>query len=71
MNLYPLLKDPLVQYYLSVFIVQIPMVRIFERAGFRPWWVLLLAVPMIGYLLAFAVLTFKRWPVLPKKEKRA
>ena len=36
MNLYPLLKDPLVQYYLSVLIVKIPMVRIFERAGFRP-----------------------------------
>lgn len=53
---------PFAQYYLFVLLVLIPVIRIFERAGFRPYWALLLAVPDAGIILCSAILALKKWP---------
>lgn len=53
-------NDPLIQYYISAVIMLVPVIRILERAGFRPYWALLLGVPMIGYILCAAVLC-RKW----------
>jgi hypothetical protein len=44
-----------------------PAVRILQRAGFSPWWVLLCLIPggpFVGYLL-FA---FLPWPALAERR---
>jgi hypothetical protein len=50
------------QYYVSALIMIWPMMVVFRRAGFRAWWALMLAVPMVGYLLCGGFLTFRSWP---------
>jgi hypothetical protein len=50
------------QYYLFALIVLVPVVQIFDRAGFRPAWAVLLAVPGFGFILCAAVLALKKWP---------
>ena len=39
----------------------VPVVRIFERAGKKPWWGLLLGVPFAGFTLCMAALAFMKW----------
>lgn len=56
-----LLQQPLYQYYIFVICSFIPVARIFERAGFRIYWTLLLSVPMIGFILVLAVLALRPW----------
>jgi hypothetical protein len=53
---------PFAQYYLFVVLALIPAIRIFERAGFRPWWALLLAAPDVGFILCAAALALRKWP---------
>lgn len=48
-----------------------PLARICRRAGFAPWWALLIFVPLIGLLLVTGMLTFRRWPSLPPRPERA
>ena len=48
-----------------------PLMRICRRAGFAPWWALLIFVPLIGLLLVAGMLTFRRWPSLPQRPERA
>lgn len=55
--------DPLARnYYLTMAIVVIPMARIIMRAGFNVLWVLLMAVPGIGFFLCTLVLALRKWP---------
>jgi hypothetical protein len=56
--------DPLVQYYISVALVMAPAVRIFMRAGLKPWIALLLLAPYVGPVLCAACLAFMKWPRL-------
>jgi len=39
-----------------------PAWRIFTRAGFAPATALTVLIPMIGPLIAMAILTFAEWP---------
>lgn len=66
-----ILKQPLWQYYISVALVMAPTVRIFGRAGFKPYPALLLLVPKVGYIFCAAYLVFLKWPRLPVQEKKA
>jgi len=61
-TLMPLLHHPLSQYYVSVMLVMAPAVRIFIRAGLKPWPTLLLLAPYIGYIFCAACLAFMKWP---------
>lgn len=65
MHYLPLLEHPLVQYYLTVILCKIPVMRILERMGLKVWWTLLLAVPMVGFVLVMTVMACKRWPTKP------
>lgn len=62
-------QSSLVQYYVSAVLMFWPMGRIFWRAGFSPFWALLLGVPMAGHVVCAAVLTFRRWPRLNKTKE--
>ncbi len=55
------LNDPLVKYYISAVIALYPMARIFMRAGLRPVYAVLLAVPYIGFILCLAALARLKW----------
>ena len=63
--------DPLYQYYFFVVTVFVPMIRIFDRAGMRPWWTMLLAFPYLGFFTCLGVLTLRRWPVLERGGQNA
>ena len=39
-----------------------PLMRIFRRAGFAPWWALLIFLPVVGLVLVLGILTVRRWP---------
>jgi len=47
-----------------------PLARICRRAGFAPGWAFLVFVPVVGLLLVWGMLTFRRWPVLPPRASR-
>lgn len=63
---YGFLHNLLYQYYFFVVTVFVPVIRIFERAGMRPWWTLVLAVPYLGFFLCLGVLALRRWPALKR-----
>ena len=51
-----------------------PLMRIFRRAGFAPWWALLIFVPVVGYVGVLGLLTLRRWPArkdLPTPQRKA
>ena len=56
-----LLQQPIGQYHAFVMLSFVPVARIFERAGFRPYWAMLLAVPMVGLIIVFATLALRKW----------
>jgi len=43
-----------------------PAVRIIQRAGFSPWWVLICLVPG-GPFVGFLLLAFVPWPALEER----
>lgn len=53
---------PLIKYYLFTLIIAVPVIRVLQRAGFKPYWALLLGVPDVGLILCTAVLALKKWP---------
>lgn len=68
-DLQSLMNQPLWGYYVSVMLVMAPVVRIFMRAGFRPYWALMLLIPWAGYIGCAAVLALFRWPVAASQEE--
>ena len=45
-----------------------PMWRTMLRAGFAPYWSLLVFVPVLGLPLTLAVLALRRWPALSPRD---
>lgn len=56
-----ILKDPVVQYYLTALVAAVPVARTFRRAGLNPLFTLLLAAPLTGFILCMGVLAFRTW----------
>lgn len=50
------------QYYISSALIAIPVTRILMRAGFKPFWALLLLIPDIGFILCTVLLALRKWP---------
>lgn len=69
MSLQSFMDQPLWGYYVSVMLVMAPVVRIFMRAGFKPYWALMLLVPWAGYIGCAAALALFGWPVKDSGEK--
>ena len=54
--------DPVLrQYYISAVLIVVPVTRILIRAGFKPYWVVLLAVPEAGLALCAVLLAHRKW----------
>jgi len=53
--------NPLFVYYASALLMAVPLARIFMRAGFKPYWVVLLGVPDAGLILCLAALALGKW----------
>ena len=53
--------NPAVMYYTSALLMAVPMARIFMRAGFKPYWIVLLVVPDAGLILCLAALALGKW----------
>lgn len=71
-----LTQQPLWAYYIAVALMMAPVVRIFMRAGLRPYGALLMLVPLVGFVIAACALAFQKWPaaqplVLKKREKKS
>jgi hypothetical protein len=48
-----------------------PLLRIFRRAGLKPWPVAFLVVPIFGFAVVGSILAFKPWPnVAPRVAKK-
>ena len=47
---------------LAAAIIVYPMWLIFSRAGFSPFWSLLVFIPLIGFPAAILMLAFGDWP---------
>lgn len=69
MELQSLMSQPLWGYYVSVMLVMAPVVRIFSRAGFRPYWALMLLIPWAGYIGCAAALALFHWPVRSSEDE--
>ncbi len=70
MSLDELRHNPLALYYIFALLILVPLVRIYQRAGLKAFWVLLLAVPEIGAILAVLPLALQKWPKFPAKPTK-
>jgi hypothetical protein len=59
----------LIGYVFGLFLVIVPLWKIFGRAGFSPAWALLIFVPFLGYITALLLLAFRRWPATEGRDK--
>ena len=44
-----------------------PGVRILQRAGFSPWWLVLCLIP-VGAFVGYLLLAFAPWPALEERR---
>lgn len=63
--------DPGLVLFLFNLLALWPLARICRRAGFAPWWALLVLVPVVGLLLVMTMLMVRRWPSLPPGARPA
>jgi uncharacterized membrane protein YhaH (DUF805 family) len=53
---------------LVLFIVNlIATIMVIRKAGYSGWWVLILLVPVVGYIFAL-IFAFSKWPVQKELE---
>ena len=48
--------------FIAAAIIVYPLWLIFSRAGFSPYWALLVFIPAIGFPIAILMLAFGDWP---------
>ncbi|MBU6475736.1 MAG: hypothetical protein KGL10_05070 [Alphaproteobacteria bacterium] len=66
MHLHEFLFNPdyryhIARYYVTAALLVVPFARIFTRAGFRPYWAVLLGVPDVGLALCILALALQKW----------
>jgi hypothetical protein len=67
-----LLDSPSLVTLLGLVLLTVPIVmiaRVLRRAGYSPWWVLLLLVPLVN-LIALWVFAYARWPAIDEAPPR-
>jgi uncharacterized membrane protein YhaH (DUF805 family) len=63
-----LFESPSLVTLLALVLLAVPMVlmsRVLRRAGYSPWWVLLVLVPLVN-LVALWVFAYMRWPAIDR-----
>jgi uncharacterized membrane protein YhaH (DUF805 family) len=61
-----LVASPSLLTLLALFALAVPMLlmsRVLRRAGYSPWWVLLVLVPLVN-LVALWMFAYMRWPAI-------
>ncbi|MBC9785001.1 hypothetical protein H1S01_10820 [Heliobacterium chlorum] len=53
---------------LGIVIAIVPFWKIFSKAGFSPWYSLLLIIPIVNIIVLF-VLAFADWPALRQQKQ--
>jgi hypothetical protein len=56
--------DELGIYVFLVFVLIVPVWRMFRRAGLAPAWSLLMLLPMIGIPIVVWMFAFSKWPAV-------
>ncbi len=46
-----------------------PIVRILNRVGYSPWWVIIAFIPFVN-LIGLWVLSFVHWPRVPENNEQ-
>ena len=67
-----LLDSPSLVTLLGLVLLTVPIVmiaRVLRRAGYSPWWVLLLLVPLVN-LIALWIFAYARWPAIDEAPPR-
>ena len=67
-----LLESPSLVTLLALIALAVPMIlmsRVLRRAGYSPWWVLLVLVPLVN-LIALWVFAYARWPAIDEAPPR-
>ena len=54
----------IVIFVVVVFVLIVPLWKIFEKTGRSPWLSLLIFVPAVGAFIAILILAFGRWPAV-------
>jgi uncharacterized membrane protein YhaH (DUF805 family) len=61
-----MLETPSLVTVLALLLLAVPLLlmsRVLRRAGYSPWWVLLVLVPLVN-LVALWVFAYVRWPAI-------
>lgn len=67
-----LVDSPSLVTLLGLVLLTVPIVmiaRVLRRAGYSPWWVLLVLVPLVN-LIALWVFAYARWPAIDEAPPR-
>ena len=59
------MPNPLLDYEIFAVLVAVPLYYLFRRAGLKPWPVVTVFIPLLGFPIAASALAFPRWPALP------
>jgi hypothetical protein len=65
-------ESPSMVTLLGLVLLTVPMVmiaRVLRRAGYSPWWVLLMLVPLVN-LVALWVFAYARWPAVDEGPRQ-
>jgi type VI protein secretion system component VasK len=63
-----LIQNPATGILLFNVLIVWPLWRVLRRAGLNPLWALAVFIPLVGEVIVFGLLTFKRWPALPPRK---
>ena len=64
-------ESPSLVTLLGLVLLTVPMVmiaRVLRRAGYSPWWALLVLVPLVN-LIALWVFAYARWPAVDEAAR--
>ena len=65
-------ESPSLVTLLGLVLLTVPIVmiaRVLRRAGYSPWWVLLVLVPLVN-LVALWVFAYARWPAVDEAPRQ-
>lgn len=63
-----ILHEPVYLYEIFAMLAIYPTIRIFQRAGLKEWYAILLPVPVAGLIACLGILALSRWSVQDKKD---
>ncbi len=58
------IAEEIIRLFVAGIVLGVPLWKIFNKAGFGPWWMLMLFIPPfgVGPLFIMLFLAFRKWP---------